>query len=91
MIAVVLEHPFPQHSSVLSLGREVSTAGELVMQRPQGWALRKPGGISNQKGRGAESDSKGEITTEFHSGERYSKEIAQQRSWGGSSPQAGKE
>lgn len=73
MIMVMLEHPLPQHSSGFSPAREVSTAGELVMQHPQGWALRKPEVISNQEGRGVESDAKREITAEFHSGEQYSK------------------
>lgn len=44
---------------------------------------RKPEAISKQEGRGAESDARGEVTAEFHSGKRYSKEIAQQRSWTG--------
>lgn len=44
-----------------------------------------------EEGTGAESDAKGKITAEFHSGERCSKEISQQRSWRGRSAQAGKE
>lgn len=47
--------------------------------------------ISKKEGRGAESDARGKIAAEFHSGERYSKEIFQWRSWRGSSAQAGKE
>lgn len=82
---VGLEHPFPVHSAGFTPGRDTAVAGESWSS----WLGAGESQMFSQKRK--DPDSRGEITAELHSGERYRKEISRRRWWRGSSAQAGKE
>ena len=83
----MLEHPFPMQSSGLAAAGRWPWRGSWARSVLVAGHRGKPEAVSKRRVE-EQNQTQRETTAEFHSGERLSKEISQQRGWRGSSAQA---